>query len=311
MNRAFFKNIFSLIFLGCSISLSGSPTSDSLSIFSNAPYFTPWRFWTATSVHAAAIPTSLKGLNSIKYANSNVTDFYWRNDNADWMQVDKVGQFWATYRLSQISSTFYNWTGLSKDKSAKLGTLLGFATISSFELFDGRRTNWGASFGDIALNSLGASLVFFQWTWDDPYALNIKYSSSSSIYAKYNPNLLGSNRIERLFNDYNSQTFWASVRLNKLVPVKKIPNWLNVAFGYGADGMIGERINPSISSAGDHIPQFDRYRQYYLSLDIDIRRFQSKIPIVSAIFKNFGFIKIPAPTLEFSKYGVKFYPIFL
>jgi len=306
--------LLSLVFLSLSLfslESSASRIKDTLSLFENAPSFVSQRFWSTNAVHSIAIPTGLALLNTIKYEYSAPISFQWKNDNKDWLQVDKVGQFWATYRLSQISSTFYNWAGLEKNNAAKIGSIIGFATITSLEVFDGKRSNWGASAGDIGANALAASLVFLQWNGKDPFVLNIKYSSSPSIFAKYNPNLLGSNRIERLFNDYNSQTFWASVRLNKLVPVQKIPNWLNVAFGYGADGMIGATTNPSKNSYDEVLPSFDRYRQYYFSLDIDIRRFKSKIPVVNAIFKSFGFIKIPAPTLEFSKYGVKFFPIYL
>jgi len=46
----------------------------------------------------------------------------------------------------------------------------------------------------------------------------------------------------------------------------RFPKWLNVAVGYGAEGMVGSYYNPS------NLPHFDRYRQYYLSLDIDFTR---------------------------------------
>ncbi len=44
-----------------------------------------------------------------------------------------------------------------------------------------------------------------------------------------------------------------------------LPKWFNVSFGYGSDGMIGEFKNLS-SYKGVEIPNFERFRQFYLSL---------------------------------------------
>ena len=52
------------------------------------------------------------------------------------------------------------------------------------------------------------------------------------------------------------------------------PNWLNAAVGYGAEGMIGARTNPA-AIGNKIIPDFKRYRQYYFSLDADLKRFNT------------------------------------
>jgi hypothetical protein len=80
---------------------------------------------------------------------------------------------------------------------------------------------------------------------------------------------------------------------------------LNVAAGYGADGMIGGYSNPPLADGFGNPLAFERYRQFYLSLDIDLTRIKTRSPFLKAALMAFGFIKIPAPALEFNKYGVK------
>jgi hypothetical protein len=88
----------------------------------------------------------------------------------------------------------------------------------------------------------------------------------------------------------------------------KIPKWLNIAVGYGADGMLTGNNEPIDMNL---FPNQNRIRQYYLSLDIDLSRIQTKSRLLSSIFEVINFIKIPAPTLEINDKGrVKFHPIY-
>jgi hypothetical protein len=54
-----------------------------------------------------------------------------------------------------------------------------------------------------------------------------------------------------------------------------IPKWLNVAFGYSAGGMLSEFENPSRIS-GVKVPEINRYRQFFLSPDIDYIKCKKK-----------------------------------
>ena len=45
--------------------------------------------------------------------------------------------------------------------------------------------------------------------------------------------------VERMLKDYNGQTYWLSANLKSFFQGSNIPAWLNVAVGYGADGMFG------------------------------------------------------------------------
>jgi hypothetical protein len=111
-----------------------------------------------------------------------------------------------------------------------------------------------------------------------------------------------------MLKDYNGQTYWLSVNPYSFMSEEsKFPKWLNVALGYGAGGMTGGEFNPPyINEDGKQI-HFERYRQLYLSLDVDLTRIKTRSKFLKTIFYSVGFIKIPAPALEFSKQGVKGY----
>jgi hypothetical protein len=54
---------------------------------------------------------------------------------------------------------------------------------------------------------------------------------------------------------------------------------------------------------------FPRYRQVYLSLDIDLSKIKTKSKAVNTLLRTINFIKIPSPTLEFNSLNqIKFHP---
>ena len=63
-----------------------------------------------------------------------------------------------------------------------------------------------------------------------------KFSFHTTKYASLRPNVLGSSLSEEIFKDYNGQTYWLSVNLHSFFKSSKLPKWLNLAAGYGADG---------------------------------------------------------------------------
>ena len=85
--------------------------------------------------------------------------------------------------------------------------------------------------------------------------------------------------------------------MHSFVPKSKIPKWLNVAVGYGAEGMITGNdafVNTIF------LPESQRYRQFYLSLDVDLTKIETKSHFLKTFFSVFNTIKIPAPTFEYS-----------
>ncbi len=72
------------------------------------------------------------------------------------------------------------------------------------------------------------------------------------------------------------------------------PKWLNIALGYGIDGMI--YANDQENRMNDFIPR----RQFYLALDLDFTTWHFKSKILNTMIYFLNMIKIPAPTLEFT-----------
>ena len=135
-----------------------------------------------------------------------------------------------------------------------------------------------------------------------------KFSFHTTPYASARPEVLGSTITEQILKDYNGQTYWLSANIHSFAKTSKFPKWLNVAIGYGAEGMItgyDDFVNTVF------LPESKRYRQFYLSLDVDLTKIETKSHFVKTILTVFNFIKIPAPTIEIrGNGGTKFHFIY-
>ncbi len=252
------------------------------------------------------------GLNELWYANYPRSRFHIFNDNHEWLQMDKIGHFTSSYYIGFAEMKLMNWCGVKKMKSILIGGAAGLVFLTSVEYLDGRSAQWGASPGDVMANTLGYGfLVGQQLTWKEQRIL-LKFSMYPSSYAKYRPDLLGKNFVEQLLKDYNAQTYWLSLNMASFMKShEKFPKWLNIAIGYGAEGMTGASINPEFDSKGIKNPLFPRYRQFYLSLDLDCTRIKTKSVILKTILNGIGFIKFPFPAIEYNnRQGMVFHPLY-
>jgi hypothetical protein len=261
---------------------------------------------------------SMYFLNQIWYANYPKAPFHLYNDNGEWLQMDKVGHVYSTYLGTRLFTTFFRWSGVNKNKSRTLGIVGGMAYQSIIEILDGYSYKWGFSPGDMGANFTGSML----------YALQDKYWGEQRIFVKYSTHrkdyktvellnranqLFGESTAERIWKDYNAQTYWLSVSPSTFKKNSRWPAWLSIAVGYGAEGMYGGYENIARDDFGNIIynpngkPAFDRqdiprYRQYYLAPDIDF----SRIPWRSKFMKDFFKIvnlKMPLPSLELNSLG--------
>jgi hypothetical protein len=258
------------------------------------------------SSEAALYGGSLVGLNELWYKDYPRSSFHFFDDNHEWQLMDKAGHVTTSYYVGRIGIGFMKWSGVSRKRAIWFGGMLGSLYQTTIEVLDGYSAEWGFSVGDFAANTAGSLLCIGQeLAWDDQRIV-LKYSFRQSEYAKYRPEILGSNLQENILKDYNGQTYWLSVNpYSFLSEESKFPKWLNIALGYGADGMTGGNFNPPyINKEGTQL-YFDRYPQFYLSLDVDLTRIKTKSKFLKAVFYSIGFIKIPAPALEFNKNGVK------
>lgn len=243
---------------------------------------------------------TLIGLNQIWYADYPRSNFHFINDNAEWLQMDKAGHVFSAYHLGSFGANALKWSGANRKSQLIYGSTLGLAFMTTVEVFDGYSANWGASWGDIAANVSGTALFVSQELLWKEQRIVPKFSFHTTPYASARPNVLGSSIQEQILKDYNGQTYWLSANIYSFAKSSKIAKWLNLAVGYGAEGMItgNDEFTNMI-----FLPESKRYRQFYLSLDVDLTKIETKSHFVKTILTIFNSIKIPAPTLEIKGSG--------
>ena len=254
----------------------------------------------AVYITEASLATiSLIGLNQLWYANYPRSKFHTLNDNDEWLQMDKMGHVFSSYQIGRIGANVLDWTGETKKNQLIFGATLGFTFLTAVEVFDGFSEEWGFSWGDMVANTAGIGLFVGQELLWQEQRITLKYSFHQTNFATQRPDKLGNGFLEEALKDYNGQTYWLSGNLHSFFKESNIPKWLNVAFGYGADGMITGRDEP----VNNLIISPQRKRQYYLSLDVDLTKINTDSRMLKSVFDVLNVIKVPFPTLELDSRG--------
>ncbi len=254
---------------------------------------------------------TMVGLYSAWYSNYPQTHFHFFDDNNEWKQVDKAGHAYSAYIESYGSMELWRWAGVSRNQRIWLGGLSGAAYQTIIETLDGFSAGWGWSWGDFGANMFGSGLLTGQeLAWNEQrirfkFSFHPKSYGSPDLTMRAN-DIYGKSWSERMIKDYNGQTYWLSANLKAFMPDSNLPPWLSVAFGYGADGMFGAENNVGKNDAGEVI--FDRrdiarYRQYYISPDIDLTRIKTNSKFLKLTFGVLNAFKFPLPSLEYNSKG--------
>ena len=249
-----------------------------------------------------AYGATLAGLSRLWYADSESQPFQFFNDNAEWKQVDKLGHFFSSFYFSYGTSRALQWCSVPSKKSDLIGSLIGFGVLLPIEILDGFSEAYGASPGDLIANAAGSAFFLGQSRLWNEIRIYPKFSFHRTRYAALRSDLLGDDLTSEILKDYNGQTFWLSIDMDKFL---KFPRWLNLAAGYGAEGMVYARDYQNLEAG---YPQ--PYRQYYLSIDFDLAAIKSRSKALNTLLFIANMIKIPAPAVEFSKSGVKFHALY-
>lgn len=257
--------------------------------------------WVAYST-AGIYTAGMSGLYQVWYKDYDLIHFHFFDDYDEWYQYDKMGHVGSSYYLSRWGMGLYRWTGMNRKKAIWIGGTVGLGFMTTIEIFDGFSAEWGFSVSDMAANTLGTAMAISQQLLWNEQRITFKYSFLPSDYAQYRPDLFGKTFHEKLVKDYNGQTVWLSANIQSFIKKKdtRIPEWLNLAAGYGIEGLTGARFNPE-SYQGKAIPPFERYRQFYLAPDIDFSKIKTEKKGLKFLFSLLGFIKIPTPALEFNR----------
>ena len=245
---------------------------------------------------------SMTALYGLWYSDYESTSFQFFDDSKQWLGMDKAGHALTAYQISRYGYGILRWTGLEERKSMWWSSGVSLLFLTNVEVFDAYSKGWGFSWSDFAANVSGAGLFVGQELLWQEQRMMLKFSYSESGLAEYRPDLLGTGTLEKIFKDYNGQTVWLSVSPGSFLKNQEvIPDWLCLSFGYGGQNMLGGSANPEFNEAGDPLPELNPYRQYYLSLDVDLTKIKTKSRFLNTVFSTFAILKVPAPTVEFGQ----------
>jgi hypothetical protein len=294
--RFLVKQIFTIAFMSFVVQISFS--QDTLS---QQPPFQKRKLRNLIIGSAAGYTVSMAGLYHLWYSHSEKQSFRFFNDAAEWKQVDKLGHFGSAFYMSYGAQRGLRWAGVKNKKSDLIGAATGFLIMAPIEIFDGFSSAYGASMGDLVANAGGATFFLAQQSLWNEIRIFPKFSFHTTPFAAQRPSVLGDNSISQFFKDYNGQTYWFSVDVDKFTA---FPKWLNIAVGYGAHNMVYSRDyqNRQIN--------LNPYRQYYLSVDFDLTSVKTRSKTIKTLIFLANIIKIPAPAVSLSTHGSRFHLLY-
>jgi uncharacterized protein YfiM (DUF2279 family) len=257
------------------------------------------------------------GLYSAWYKDYPQSSFHVFNDFDEWLQMDKIGHMYGAYAGGKLSMELWRWTGIERKKRIWIGGMSGAFYLTAIEVLDGFSAEWGWSWGDFTANILGSGMLVAQELAWDEQRIQFKFSSHVKNYSdpsldQRSDEIFGTSTAERVLKDYNGQTYWLSVNLRSFFPKSKLPAWLNISIGTGAEGLFGATENTDTDDNGNitfNRTDIKRYRQWYLAPDIDLTKIKTKHAALKYLFSTLNIIKFPMPALEFSNGKFRFNPL--
>lgn len=280
------------------------------------PAHTRARRWLVGGTTVVGFGGSFAFLNAAWYKNHPRSSFHTFDDSGEWMQMDKIGHAWSGYHISRVATAAWDWAGVKPNTAILLGSGSSLAYLLSIEYLDGLSADWGWSWPDVAADVFGTGLYAGQQlAWKDQ-RIQIKFSAHRNNYETAlelrADKLFGTSLPERILKDYNGQTYWLSANIRSFLPASKLPSWLNIAVGHGAEGMFGGYENLARDKDGNIT--FDRRdiprrRQWYLAPDIDLTRIKTRSRFLRSLFSVVNVVKVPAPALELSGGKLRFVPL--
>lgn len=253
--------------------------------------------WSSTATYGV----TLLGLHQLWYKDSHRQSFRFFNDNPEWKQVDKLGHFFSSFYFSYGASKALKWCNVPAKKADLAGAITGFAVMIPIEIMDGFSDAYGASSGDLLANATGSLLFLGQSRLWNEVRIYPKYSFHQTKFAQHRPNVLGDGFFNEALKDYNGQTYWLSVDMDKFT---RFPKWLNFVAGYGSEGMVYARDHQNIENGFG-----DPYRQYYLGIDFDLTAIKTRSKFLKTFLFLANMLKLPSPAFEFSQGDIHFRPL--
>jgi uncharacterized protein YfiM (DUF2279 family) len=265
------------------------------SFFANADSLHIGRFIGVSSGVGVVWSGSMIGLSELWYDEVEKSKWHTFDDSRNWLQMDKAGHFYAAYKINQLNTELYRWTGLNRRKALWVGTGISLGYQTTFEMLDAYSADWGFSWSDVVSNTLGTlSYLTQQIVWDEERIIP-KFSFAPTEFSTVRPAILGGSYGESLMKDYNGQTYWLSFSPGTFFKKSKIPKWACISVGYGVHAkLVGSEEYYLDQSTGK---EYYSKREILFSLDIDFSRIPVKKQWLKVLLKQFNYVKIPFPAL--------------
>ncbi len=266
----------------------------------------------AAVLFTAAYLISLLWLSSVWY--NTYTGFHFFDDVFEWEYLDKLGHCGASFYLGLFAyKTFGEPQSLNSALQKKWLCFTGFALLLPIEILDGFSLNYGASPADLLANGLGGLLCYWHVSFKVISGVIPKFSFHATAFSILRPELLGSNIFQQAIKDYNGQTYWLSLDINKIFNAKILPEWLLLTVGYGAEGLLGGHDNVWHTNE-DEVKDYSsiaRTKRVFISVDLNARSLQGKNKFLDYLLAPFVLLKFPAPAIEFNfERGIIFHPLY-
>jgi len=227
----------------------------------------------------------------------NRASFHFEEDLDYGLWVDKIGHFYGTTVWSYSIRKTLEWANVPERASLWWGSGGALIFQTFLEIEDGFST-WGFDRVDFAFNVMGAAWPIAQYYAPALQSFNLKlsYHPSQLLGTAGGEGFEGQKHL--VFDDYEGQTFWLSVRVHDFLPegAKSVwPDFLCLAVGYGARDITGANPTPVV----------------FIAPDLDMTRI---IPANTSFLKTLGealnFIHMPLPAVQISPgaiwYGIYF-----
>lgn len=247
-----------------------------------------WKFSLVASTTLLAYGASYWLIFDKGWWDEGKTDFHFENDFYYAKNLDKLGHFASGVMMGELFYEGFYWSGLNEFYSYLAAGSSAFLTHVAIDIKDGYSPDWGFSVFDVVFGTLGGfypmakryvpAFKYFDLKWS--YWINTKVyyrSSDTGIFT----------------DDYVNQTFWLSLKIYRMLPVKArkyYPEWLALALGlsidegryvYGPDGKLKKG-----------------HYEIYLAFDYDLEAFRPRARWARTLIKTLNYFKLPAPTLQ-------------
>jgi hypothetical protein len=232
---------------------------------------------------ALAVGTAVHFYQANAWWKDQRTSFKFQNDPAYALGLDKIGHFYGAYLLSHFFSAGFEAANIQAEQSALYGSLAALAFQIYVEIQDGFGAQWGFSTVDAAADMLGAAYAVGQYYV--PYLKNFQPRFSYLPSEKFKS---GQHKDGNIFDDYEGQKFWLSVRMKEVMPrtiSRYWPSFLMLSFGIGVRNLDG-------SGGGQ--------REYYIGFDFDAETIPLHGKFWQFVKNTLNYFHFPMPGVRIS-----------